>query len=265
MTYLAESWKRWLVWLVLVVVFAASCVFLSEWQFERRAARVVEIELVQQNFDKPAVAIATVDLVAKQSKWTPVRVVGEYLNESQVLVRNRPRSGQPGFETVVAFRTVDGQTFAVSRGWLPTGNLQDSPDVLPLPSEKTQEIVARLVPGERQLDRGAPDGQVASMNLAEIAAETGLQINQQWYLRLASEQEPAEQAVKLLKPTTDEGNHLSYAIQWLIFGALAFVTLVFTVRKEYDFYRSKNDPTYVPKVRKKTRAESDQELEDSVA
>ena len=203
MTYLAESWKRWLVWLVLVVVFAASCVFLSEWQFERRAARVVEIELVQQNFDKPAVAIATVDLVAKQSKWTPVRVVGEYLNESQVLVRNRPRSGQPGFETVVAFRTVDGQTFAVSRGWLPTGNLQDSPDVLPLPSEKTQEIVARLVPGERQLDRGAPDGQVASMNLAEIAAETGLQINQQWYLRLASEQEPAEQAVKLLKPTTE--------------------------------------------------------------
>lgn len=265
MTYLAESWKRWLVWLVLVVVFAASCVFLSEWQFERRAARVAEIELVQKNFDKTPAPIAKVDLLAKQSKWTPVRVVGEYLNDSQVLVRNRPRSGQPGFETVVAFRTADGQIFAVSRGWLPTGNLQDSPDVLPLPSEKTQEIVARLVPGERQLDRGAPEGQVASMNLAEIATETGLQVNQQWYLRLASEQEPAEQAVKLLKPTTDEGNHLSYAIQWLIFGALAFVTLVFTVRKEYDFDRSKNDPTYVPKVRKKTRAESDQELEDSVA
>jgi cytochrome oxidase assembly protein ShyY1 len=182
-----------------------------------------------------------------------------------VLVRNRPRSGQPGFETVVPFRTSDGQIFAVSRGWLPTGNLQDSPDVVPLPSERTQEIVARLVPGERQLDRGAPDGQVASMNLGEIGAETGLEINQQWYLRIASEQEPAEQAVKLLKPTTDEGNHLSYAIQWLIFGALAFVTLAFTVRKEYDFYRSKNDPNYVPRVRKKTRAESDQELEDSVA
>jgi cytochrome oxidase assembly protein ShyY1 len=239
MTYLAESWKRWLVWLVLVVVFAASCVFLSEWQFERRAARVAEIELVQQNFDKPAVAIGSVDLTAKETKWTPVRVVGEYLTDSQVLVRNRPRSGQPGFETVVPFRTTDGQIFAVSRGWLATGNLQDSPDVVPLPSHKTQEIVARLVPG--------------------------LEINQQWYLRLASEQESAEQAVKLLRPATDEGNHLSYAIQWLIFGALAFITLVFTVRKEYDFYRSKNDPTYVPKVRKKTRAESDQELEDSVA
>jgi cytochrome oxidase assembly protein ShyY1 len=64
MTYLAESWKRWLVWLVLVIVFATACVFLSEWQFERRAARVAEIELVQQNFDKPAVAIASVDLTA---------------------------------------------------------------------------------------------------------------------------------------------------------------------------------------------------------
>lgn len=127
MTYLAESWKRWLVWLVLVIVFATACVFLSEWQFERRAARVAEIELVQQNFDKPAEAIAAVDLTAKESKWTPVRVTGEYLNEDQVLVRNRPRSGQPGFETVVPFRTSDGQIFAVSRGWLPTGNLQDSP------------------------------------------------------------------------------------------------------------------------------------------
>ena len=263
MTYFAESWKRWLVWLVLVVVFATSCVFLSEWQFERRAARVVEIELVQENFDRPAVDIASVSLESKSVKWTPVRVDGEYLNDSAVLVRNRPRSGQPGFETVVPFRTVDGQIFAVSRGWLPTGNLQDSPDVLPMPSEKKQEIVARLVPGERQLDRGAPEGQVASMNLAEIASETGLEINQQWYLRLSAEQEPAEQAVKLLKPATDEGNHLSYAIQWLIFGALAFITLVFTVRKEYDFYRSKNDPDYVPKVRKKTRAESDQEIEDS--
>ena len=264
MTYLAESWKRWLVWLVLVIVFATACVFLSEWQFERRAARVAEIELVQQNFDKPAEAIASVDLTAKESKWTPVRVTGEYLKEDQVLVRNRPRSGQPGFETVVPFRTSDGQIFAVSRGWLPTGNLQDSPDDVPLPSEEPQEIVARLVPGERELDRGAPVGQVASMNLAEIAAETGLELNQQWYLRLSSEQEPADQAVKLLRPTTDEGNHLSYAIQWLIFGVLAFITLVVTVRKEYDFYRSKNDPTYVPKVRKKTRAEFDQEAEDAV-
>jgi cytochrome oxidase assembly protein ShyY1 len=264
MTYLAESWKRWLVWLVLVVIFAVACVFLSEWQFDRRATRVAEIELVQKNFDKAAVELSSVNLSDKNSKWLPVKVVGQYLNESQVLVRNRPRSGQPGFETVVPFRSADGEIFAVSRGWLPTGNRQDSPDVLPLPSQKLQEIVARLVPGERQLDRGAPKGQVASLSLIEIGVETGLELNQQWYLRLSAEQAPADQAVKLLKPTTDEGNHLSYAIQWLIFGVLAFVTLVFTVRKEYDFYRSKNDPKYVPKVRKKTRADADQELEDSV-
>jgi len=264
MTYLAESWKRWLVWLVLVVVFATACVFLSEWQFERRAARVAEIELVKQNFDKPAVELSTLSLESDGVKWTPIRLVGQYLNDSRVLVRNRPRSGQPGFETVVPFATSDGKIFAVSRGWLPTGNLQDSPDLIPLPNQKSQEIVARLVLGERRLDRGAPNGQVASMNLEEIRAETGLDLNTKWYLRLSSEVRPADQAVKLLKPSTDEGNHLSYAIQWLIFGALAFTTLVFTVRKEYDFYRSKNDPTYVPKVRKKTRSQSDQELEDSV-
>jgi cytochrome oxidase assembly protein ShyY1 len=100
------------------------------------------------------------------------------------------------------------------------------------------------------------------MNLDEISAETGLDLNTDWYLRLSSEVRPADQATRLLKPSTDEGNHLSYAVQWLLFGVLAFITLVFTVRKEYDFYRSKNDPNFVPKVRKKTRAQSDQELED---
>jgi cytochrome oxidase assembly protein ShyY1 len=262
MTYLAESWKRWLVWLVLVVVFATACVFLSEWQFDRRAVRVAEIELVNQNFDKPAVELSKLSLESDDVKWTPVRLEGQYLNASRVLVRNRPRSGQPGFETVVPFVTLDGRIFAVSRGWLPTGNLQDSPDMVPLPSDKRQEIVARLVPGERQLDRGAPNGQVASMNLDEISAETGLDLNTDWYLRLSSEVRPADQATRLLKPSADEGNHLSYAVQWLLFGVLAFITLVFTVREEYDFYRSKNDPNFVPKVRKKTRAQSDQELED---
>ncbi len=264
MTYFAESWKRWLAWLVLVVVFAASCVFLSEWQFERRAARVAEIELVQQNFDLAPVALSNELLEAKSSKWIPVRIIGEYLVDKNVLVRNRPRSGQPGFETVVPFRSDDGQIFAVSRGWLPTGNLQDSPDDVPLPSASKQEIIARLVPSERRLERGAPVGQVASMNLQEIADETGLQLNQNWYLRLSSESIDAPQAVKLLRPATDEGNHLSYAIQWLLFGLLAFITLIFTVRKEFDFYRAKNDPSFVPKVRKRTRADADAELEDSI-
>ncbi len=55
MSYFAQSWKRWLVWLVVATVFAISCVLLSEWQFDRRAHRVEQIELVKQNYYAPTV------------------------------------------------------------------------------------------------------------------------------------------------------------------------------------------------------------------
>ena len=80
---------------------------------------------------------------------------------------------------------------------------------------------------------------------------------------MASEADaPAEMPVPLLKPSTDEGNHLSYALQWLLFGILGFVALYLAINKEYEFYRIQTDPNFVPKHRKVTRSERDNEVED---
>ena len=37
----------------------------------------------------------------------------------------------------------------------------------------------------------------------------------------------------LPKPALDEGPHLSYAFQWLVFAILGFVALAWAVRQEY--------------------------------
>ena len=262
MSYFAQSWKRWLVWLVVATVFAISCVLLSEWQFDRRAHRVEQIELVKQNYDAPAVELGSFE-ASVGSKWRPVTLEGRYLVDLQLLVRNRPQNGQPGFETLVPFQTLKGDVFIVSRGWLPTGSKTDSPDRVPMPSIEVQVITARLVAFESKPDRDAPAGQVAGINLAELENKVQVDFRTDWYLRMASEADaPAEMPLPLLKPSTDEGNHLSYALQWLLFGILGFVALYLAINKEYEFYRIQTDPNFVPKRRKATRSERDNEVED---
>ena len=268
MSYFKLSYKRWLAWLLVATIFAIACVFLSQWQFDRRAHRLAEISLVEKNYDATPIAL-DVDTVVGQPeklnplKWHPVTVSGRYLPGQSILVRNRPKSGQPGFESVVPFVTEAGVILAVSRGWLPTGNLQDSPDSVPLPSSDSQTITARLVPSEQKIERDAPEGQVANMFLPSISEATGLKIDASWYLVMQSESVAKKTAPQpLLRPTTDEGNHLSYAIQWIIFGILAFAVLVWAIRREYEFYLGQTDPNFVPKKKRVTRSDKDNDAED---
>ncbi len=274
MNYLRLSWKRWLTWLLVATAFAVACVFLSEWQFDRRAHRVAEISLVQKNYDATPIELSEAsqnlmgereDAALAKLKWHLVTVSGHYLVDSALLVRNRPQSGQPGFESLVPFETDSGIIIAVSRGWLPTGNLQDSPDRVPMPSGEHQTLTGRLIGSESNIGREAPAGQVPNFDLAAVAKAAGLSVAQGWYLRMSTEEAAqAETPVQLLRPSTDEGNHLSYAIQWILFGFLAFAVLIWAIRREYEFYRSQTDASYRPKVAKLKRSDLDAQAEDNL-
>ena len=91
---------------------------------------------------------------------------GSYDVDGQRIVRNRPLNGQPGYEVVVPFRLVSGETVVIDRGWLPIGNNNPGrPDSVPAPPQGTMTVVVRLKPAEPALQRGAPDGQLASIDL----------------------------------------------------------------------------------------------------
>ncbi|MDE2592008.1 MAG: SURF1 family protein [Actinomycetales bacterium] len=268
MSYFKQSWRRWLAWLLLVVMFAVACSFLSRWQFARRAEVVAANNIVNSNYFQPAVPI---DAVLKngrfnpQREWHPVMLEGHYVSGSDLLVRNKPYAGNPGFLQVALFQTADLKLYLVDRGWLPTGTNHDHPDLVPtLPSGDIQ-IIARIRAAESNNGKSAPRGELAAIVPGDAQAELRSKepIAEDFYLRLAAETPRSAVAPKLeTKPELSEGNHLSYAIQWIIFAVLAFVTLVWSVRRELDFYRAANDPNYVPKPKRVTRAQRDNQAED---
>jgi cytochrome oxidase assembly protein ShyY1 len=268
LSYFKLSYRRWLAWLALAILFAVACWFLSQWQFARRAQVVAAIEQLDANYGMPPIDLPTAQAGKPDSlKWRPVKVSGIYLLNELLLVRNRPSNGNPGFEQLIPLKTADGTVVFVNRGWLPTGNQQDKPDVNPLPVSSQVTIVGNLMPSEPLTQRGAPSGQLPVANGYLAARQLGFPVRstvRSFYLRLISETPAAEKSPKAFsKPQITEGNHLSYALQWLIFGLLAFTALGLAIRKEAMEYRAVHDPTYSPKPKRVTQAKRDEEAEDA--
>ena len=265
--------RRWFGYLGAALVFALACVLLSQWQFARRDEALVEINRVVDNYEATPVAVAealpALDSFDADDKWLPVTLEGEYLVDEQVLARNRPYNGNPGFEVLTPLLTSDGTVFIVDRGWLPSGT-KDYPDAVPAPPEGTVTVTARLKAGEPALPgRSAPEGQVATVELELIAKSLDHPVYTGAYGLLASESPSvADMPLPAIKPAPDEGPHLSYAVQWIVFALFGFFGLGYALRQEYRLVNA-DDPeerarAAIRRDRATRRKRSDADIEDEL-
>jgi cytochrome oxidase assembly protein ShyY1 len=252
-----------------VVLFSIATSLLSWWQFTRREERVERIDQVIANYDKTPVPYESLswnlnDNGLTDAEWTPVTVSGSYLPDEAVIVRNRPLSGQAGFLQLVPLLLESGDILMIDRGWIQAGSDITAPSSNPLPSGARHELVVRLRAPEPDLGRPSVPGQLASINPAELSAllsPFGSVISDR-YGRLVSESPGyAEAPFAMPMPSLNEGNHLSYALQWILFGLMAFAALFWAFRNDRRI-RLEEQGLLEPKVRKKTLSDLDNEFED---
>lgn len=221
--------RRWLGYFVLAAFFATVAAGLGVWQMERRAEVVQNITRITNNYSAAPISFEAAKPVFSQfdqaKEWTQVQLTGSYQVSDQRVVRNRPLNGQPGYEVVIPFRLVTGETVIIDRGWLPIGNQEAGrPDLIPEPVSGQITVVGRLKPSEPELARGAPEGQIASINLPAYAQELSYPVLTGAYLQMAQETPAAAQnPAGFLVPSVNEGTNLSYAMQWFAFGVLFFI------------------------------------------
>ncbi len=255
----APQGRRWIGYVALVVVFAIACVALSQWQFARREEAAANIARVEKNYDAPPVPLVSVlapdQALNPNDKWKPVVLKGSYLVEKQLLVRNRARDGEAGFDILSPFVTESGDVFVIDRGWV-AGALKPLSSVVEAPAG-AEVVVARLMPTEPQLAGQSDTAEsVATVNLPNVAKRWTESTYLGAYGLLVSEVPAAPAGLPALKPELTEGNHLSYALQWIAFAVLGFVGLWWAIRNERRV-RSGAKP-------KKLRVDRDAQAEDAL-
>jgi len=268
--------RRWAGYLAVAIVFALVCCGLGMWQFARRAEARLEIARIDANYDAAPVPIGdvlpTLGSFEPDSRWVPVEATGTYLSADELLVRNRPLGGQPGFEVLTPLLLDDGSVFVVDRGWVPTGETQDAPDEVPAAPAGRVTVVARLKAGEPALTGRSTvpgSGEIPTVELAQVEELVGRPTFTGAYGLVVSEDPaPAVTPVASARPVRDEGPHLSYALQWFVFAILAFVGLGWALRQEYREVNA-DDPEERERAeerarRRAARALSDGEAEDAI-
>ncbi|MDQ7993824.1 MAG: SURF1 family protein, partial [Propionicimonas sp.] len=237
-------WPRWIALAVFVVALVVAFVNLGYWQLDRLEQRRERNDAVVAHETAPVLAWDEVygPVITEADQWQRVRVTGSFDGEHQFVVRYRTNAGQSGYEVLTPLRTADGRYLLVDRGFGARPSGEDFPTVAPPAPTGEVTIVGHVRRNEQGPEQATnpDDGQVRLVNSVAIAAALPYPLLDGYLgvLEISSVQDGG--LVPVQPPELTEGNHLSYAVQWFMFSALAGVGLVLLIRSDLKAQRKQS-------------------------
>jgi cytochrome oxidase assembly protein ShyY1 len=228
----------WLALIVAVISFAIlAFTVLAPWQFRRAAQRADRNIAIEHSFSTPTRPLRDVlpsrTAPTPATEWRQVQISGHYLPGAELVVRLRTVQGEPAYEVLVPLQLADGSSVLVDRGYLRPAEGVRIPVYPPVPGGEV--TVTGLLRADEQDPQGRAlverDGhrQVYAVSTRTVSAATGVPL-EPGYVQLADGAPGALSALPL--PQLDSGPFFSYALQWIAFGAMAPLGLVYFAWRE---------------------------------
>jgi len=222
--------RRWLSFTALVIIAIISFGLLSNWQWTR-----AEDKRKDQAAIAELSAVVLPDVSQAQEPWQTVSMEGYFDSNSTVVVRQRPFSGANGVWVVSLFRLTDGRTIWANRGWIAAA--RSASEIPEIPQAPVGDVVVNgyWVPEEVVTPQpGLPAGMVPGVaaNVLPVASSIPGFVH-------VREPVPAEM-LPIGPPKIDDGQNLSYAMQWAAFAFVAIGGWWIMLRREVKDQRSEN-------------------------
>lgn len=238
---------RWIGLIILMVIASISCWFLGEWQFGRYEERVAAADQIRETWDNEQVTLD--EITGSEDEWQLTTLTGEFVADSQVMLRGRSVNSLPAVHLIALFTTEqNGEpvTLVVDRGWVYQSQAEGDGDIegyIPDPPSGTVTIEARMRPAEDAFDRSPPEGYVYTLNPAQVLdgipdpVTDGLpEVFDGRFVMVADQ--PGSEAVDgprpYPKPSTTLGSHLAYAWEWRFFAVAALFVVPILARREVE-------------------------------
>ena len=223
--------------LLLGVVTAVICVRLGFWQLDRLKQRRLRNDLVVARLVAPPVFPWT--LIAGTRQWRRVQWSGSFDFDHQIVLAGRSHDGSPGVYLITPFTPdVPLPPLLVNRGWVYSADAQHI-DFSKFDEAPHQSITGYVMDfdlgGEGPAKMASTPYAWRRLDAKEIGSAFPFQIGPFYVIALAdSGVAPAshDAPIRLQLPVLDNGPHLSYAIQWFCFAAIALVGVGIIIRKD---------------------------------
>lgn len=215
----------WIISALLIVSFSYAAIsMLAPWQLHKDDDIVARNEQITEAFERDVVPYAELfdasGQIPSSQEFFRVSLTGQYLPDSEVLLRLRPVDSGPAFQSLTPFELENGQIVLVNRGYESSeGTIV--PEIEPAPS--TPVTITGFARKNEGLPGSAPmedSGytQVYGISTEQISDVTGLDLGTD-YVQVAEGEPGVLNPMPL--PQMDRGNHLSYGFQWIAFGIMA--------------------------------------------
>jgi len=205
---------------VVALSIAALCVRLGVWQLHRLGERRERNAAIAAARALPPVELPVRHLTPEILRERRTVARGAYDYDHERVWAGRTYEGVPGVALLTPLRLSDGSAVFVDRGWVP------SPDGMHVDHRRFREGDSAAVAGlALPLPRGRGDADPDRLRDSLPYAVLPIVIR----LDGAAVPHPAGLA-RWPTPALDNGPHLSYAIQWFSFAAIAVVGTVLLLR-----------------------------------
>ena len=207
---------------------------LADWQWSRHNDRKAFNSTLIERFDADTRPFT--DLLAsgtpEQIEWLPAEVSGTYIANGDISLVNVSQNGIAGYDAITPMKMTDGTIVLINRGFLPLAS--------PFPPAPDGQVtlVGRLrVSDTRESGEisEAPTGalsEVFRIDIDRLAPQLGGKVAPV-YVQLLKSSPPEDPILAMIAdPTFDNGSHLGYTVQWIIFSICALGAWIVLVRRE---------------------------------
>ena len=234
---------RWIGFTCLVIVAIIGFGLLSRWQWARAEEHRIERISIEQGYVVPGKS----NNVNGLDEFSRVSMIGNFVPESTQLIRQRPLDGGNGYWVMSAFQPQDAPPSSlvwILRGWLGASTQANTAPEIPeiLPGNIQLEGLIRLFEVAKDSGEGLPINVISAMSTSDLERSTQIPGStfQDRVVQITTS-DPTEALTLIPVPSVDEGQNISYAVQWILFALVAIIGWFIFLRREAADEAQQND------------------------
>ena len=197
---------------------------LGTWQLVRLQWKNNLINQISLGLESPAISYSN----KIQTNYRRVSLVGEYNFEKQIYLYSLNEKGEPGYDVITPFTTLDSEDLLINRGWIETAQKNES---------KINKILDKKIQGlllkNPKKNIFKPDNEIDKniwfyINLEDVKKFTGKTFNEYvLYLEDDNINTPKPKQITIDLPN----NHLKYALTWYSISISIFAYFLYFRKK----------------------------------
>jgi len=225
---------------ILLAVLASVFITMGVWQ-TKRASEKSDTEQQHQ----AATIVSFQQALGEENRFARIDVSGYYDPQRHILLDNQIWQGRGGVHVFTPFRTLDGTSILVNRGWLPLAADRKSMPAIETPHHETVlrgilntfPVPGRVLGSADKIESHQWPQLVTYLNHDDIEGALATPL-ENWVVQLAESEQAGFEGRNWKPVYLSSDRHNAYAFQWYALALASFVAWVFMgFRKPTDTER----------------------------